>query len=118
MRPQQNHVASLVNEAQRAQLAHLPLVDRRLEAEIELFESLDVGQVRQLQSRLEIALASRFDLRGQHVQQEVAITRLVLRGLLEQAFQPPLHGSQRQHAERFPEPFDNRHRPPPAATLS
>ena len=45
-----------MHEAQSAQFADLALVDGGLEAEVELVEGLDVGQMGQLQPRLEIAL--------------------------------------------------------------
>ena len=41
-----------MHEAQPAQFADLPLVDRRLEAEIERFERLDIRRVSQLRPRL------------------------------------------------------------------
>src|SRR3954453_6830095 len=44
-RTEQDDVGSLMNEAQRTQLADLPFVDRGLEAEVELFERLHIGQM-------------------------------------------------------------------------
>jgi hypothetical protein len=49
-RPEKNYVAGLVNETQGAQLPDLPLVDRRLKAEVEVVEGLHKWQVRQLKA--------------------------------------------------------------------
>ncbi|OLC27822.1 MAG: hypothetical protein AUH28_19980 [Acidobacteria bacterium 13_1_40CM_56_16] len=38
-----NHITGFVDETQRPQFANLPLVDRRLETEIELIEVLHKG---------------------------------------------------------------------------
>src|SRR6185369_16989528 len=51
---QENYIAALVNEAQRAEFTDLALIDRRLEGEVELIEVLQVRQVCQLQTRPQI----------------------------------------------------------------
>jgi hypothetical protein len=44
-RPEQDHIARVVEEAQRLELADLALVNAGLKAEVELVEGLLVGQV-------------------------------------------------------------------------
>ena len=77
-RPQKNHVGSFMHETQRSQFPNLPFVDGRLEAEIELIERLQIRQMRQLQTRLQIALSASVHLRTHHFQQEVGVGRFVL----------------------------------------
>src|SRR4030095_13742038 len=69
-RAQENDVAGLVDETQRAQLPDLPFVDGGLKAEVELIEFFHERQMRQLQPSSEIAAAPRIDLAAEHVLKE------------------------------------------------
>ena len=91
-----------MHEPQRAQLANLTFIDRRLEGEVELIESLYVRQVGKLQTRLEIPLAARIGLRTHGLQEEVGISRLLLRRDLQQGFQPGIKGSQVEGGQSGP----------------
>jgi len=59
-----------MDETQRTQFPNLPLVDRRLKAEIELIEVLHKGQMRQLQSSPQIAAAPRIHFTTQQSRSE------------------------------------------------
>ena len=62
-----------MHESQGTQFADLSFVDRRLEAEIELLECLQVRQVRQLQPGLEVTLAPRVGFRVHDFDEEAGI---------------------------------------------
>jgi hypothetical protein len=117
-RPEQYHVGSFVNEAQGAQLADLALVDGGLEGEIELLESLDVGQVGQLQPRFQVALPPDIGFGVHHFEQEIGIGGFSLRCRLQQAFQARVDGRQVESGERGAQLFDGSHRAAPHAIAS
>src|SRR6267378_29191 len=81
---QKNHVAGFVNESQRTQLPNLPIIQRWLKTEIELFEGFHKGEMRQLQSRPQIPSPSCFHLAAQQLIEKVRVARLFLRRLFEQ----------------------------------
>jgi hypothetical protein len=72
-RSRQNHVGSLMHEPQCAQLANLPFIDRRLECEIEPIEGLQIREVRQLQSCLQVTLLSCIGFRAHHLEREIPV---------------------------------------------
>jgi hypothetical protein len=81
--PSQDHVARLMNNAQRAQFPDLTLFDGGLEAEVVLVKCLEEREVRQSQTRLHFA--------AQQILQAVCKTGSLLRGLLQQVFQLSFH---------------------------
>src|SRR5882762_5716029 len=86
-----NHVAGFVNESQRTQLPNLPIIQRWLKTEIELFEGFHKGEMRQLQSRPQIPSPSCFHLAAQQLIEKVRIARLFLRRLFQQVLEPGFH---------------------------
>jgi hypothetical protein len=100
--PRKHHVAGFVNERRGAQLANLALVDRRLEAAIELAERFHEWQVRQLQARTQVLRAPRVHLAAQQLIEKLGVARLLLGCLLQQAVDASLRSFQpRVRSVRF-----------------
>src|SRR6516162_2123758 len=93
-RAEKNHVTGLMDETQCLQFPNLPLIDRRLKTEIELIKVLHKRQMSQLESGPQIAAAPRIHLTTKQVPEKIRITRLGLRGLLQQILEPGFDGLQ------------------------
>ena len=116
-RAQQDYVGRLMYEAQGAQLADLALADGGLEVEVELVEGLHIGQMRQLQSGPEIALAPGVSFGVHHFEQVVGIGWLFLRRRLQQAFETCIDGGQAERCQRGAQLLDRSHSAPPHQPL-
>lgn len=82
-RPEQDDVGRLGDERQRRQLPHLPLVQRRLEGEVELVEGALEGQVRQAGAGAQVALAAGGHLNGEQFGQYLGVGQVVVGRLVE-----------------------------------
>jgi hypothetical protein len=97
-RPQKNHIAGFMNEAQGAKLANLAFVYRWLKGEVELIEGLHERQMRQLQAGAQIPASACVDFAAKQLIEEIGIARFLFCRLLKQTFQTRLHGFQAQRA--------------------
>jgi len=78
--PLQDHVGRPMHEPEGTQFADLALVEGGLEAEVELLECLQVGEMRQLQPRLKVPPAPTISFGVHHFGEEIGITRCFRRG--------------------------------------
>ena len=91
---------------------------RRGNIEVELVEGFHERQVRQLQTRPQVARAARIHFAAQKLVQNLGIARLLLGGLFQEVLQASLDRFQSEAAQRGLQSFDGSHRAPPIATLS
>jgi hypothetical protein len=82
------HVFAERNEAARGELAHEPMIDRRLKPEIEVLERLHAREVGDLDTHRDAFALLGVDLLAQHAIEEVQIRRLSPGGIGEQGIEP------------------------------
>lgn len=82
-RPEQEDIGGLGDEGEGGEVPDLALVDRRLEAKVELLERAVKRQVRQARAGAQVALPPGGRLRTQQVGEEVGVRQLLLGGGLQ-----------------------------------
>lgn len=98
---EEDHVAAIVEEAQRLHLAYLALVDTGLESEVELVQRLDDRKTRHTGACLQQALAPRGSLAFQKLSEELRIGHLLLGGPFQVGIQDRLHISESERVEQL-----------------
>jgi len=98
---EEDHVAVIVEEAQRLHLAYLALVDTGLESEVELVQCLDCWKTRHTSACLQQALASRGSLAFQQLSEELRVGHLPLGDPLQVGVENRLHIGESERVEQL-----------------
>lgn len=116
-RPEEDDVLAVRDESALRQLLDPLLVDRRLEAELEALERLDVGELGQGGPQGDVLLLLRGDLLGEDFVQEVGVGDVVLGRFLESRLEPVLDAVEPEMAKVILD-MGEAHRTPSAAIRS
>jgi len=87
-RAEQDDVLAVGDEATRRELLNEPLVERRLEREVEIVERLDRGEVRNLHAHGDALAVLGVHLVAQELVEEVEVRGLLVGGLAEERVEP------------------------------
>ena len=114
-RTEEQHVGRLADEGQRSEVAHLALVDRGLEAEVELIERALARQMREPRASAQVTLPPGRGLGAEEIGQEVGVGQLLLRRRFESPIQHRGGFGQAELLERLPGLGRGDHRPAPTS---